>query len=94
MLKLNKDKTKLFVFSFGQHVSKTDNLPIEVGFSYINTSMSLRHIELISDNIIGMEKQVNYVCKSSYYQIRNIRLIHKYINYETCKTLIQALIIS
>ena len=41
-----------------------------------------------------MKKQVNSICKSSYFQIRNIGLIWKYINNETCKTLIQALIIS
>jgi len=29
---------------------------------------------------------VNYICKSCYYQIRNIGLIRKYINDETCKT--------
>jgi len=37
---------------------------------------------------------VNYICKSCYYQIRNIGLIRKYINDETCKTLVQVLIIS
>jgi len=39
-------------------------------------------------------KQVNYICKSCYYQIRNIGIIHKYINDETRKTSVQALIIS
>ena len=38
--------------------------------------------------------QYNYICKSRYYQIRNIGLIRKYINDETCKTFVQALIIS
>ena len=41
-----------------------------------------------------MEKQVISICKSCYYQIRNIGLICKYINDETCKTLVQALISS
>jgi len=41
-----------------------------------------------------MEKQANYICKSCYYQIRNIEFIRNYINDETCKTLVQALIIS
>jgi len=41
-----------------------------------------------------MENQVNSICKSCYYQIRNIGLIRKYINDETCNTLVQALIIS
>ena len=46
------------------------------------------------DNTLGMEKQVNYICKSCYYQIRNIGLFRKYINDEACKTLVQATIIS
>jgi len=56
--------------------------------------MSVRNLGLILDNTLGMEKQMNYVYKSCYYQIRNIGLIRKYINDETCKTLVQALIIS
>ena len=37
---------------------------------------------------------MNYICKYCYYQIRNIGPICKYINDETCKILVQALIIS
>ena len=56
--------------------------------------MSVRNLGLILDNTLGMEKQMNYVYKSCYYQIRNIGLIRKYIHDETCKTLVEALIIS
>ena len=56
--------------------------------------MSVRNIGFILDNTLGIEKQVNSICKSCYYKIRNIGLIRKYINDETCKTLVQALIIS
>jgi len=41
-----------------------------------------------------MEKQVNSICKSFYYGIRNKGLLHKYINNETYRTLVQAFIIS
>jgi len=94
MLKLNKDKTEFIVFSPKQRVNKTENLCINVGSSYINSAMSVRNLGLILDNTLGMEKQVNYICKSCYYQIINIGLIPKYINDETCRTLVQALIIS
>jgi len=56
--------------------------------------MSVRNLGFILDNTLGMEKQVISICKSCYYQIRNIGLICKYINDETCKTLVQALISS
>ena len=56
--------------------------------------MFVRKLGLILDNTRGMEKQVNSICKSCYYKIRNIGLIRKYRNDETCKTLVQALVIS
>ena len=56
--------------------------------------MSVRKIGCILDNTLGMEEQVNYICKSCYYQIINIGLIHKYIHDETCKTLDKAFVIS
>jgi len=49
--------------------------------------MSVRNLGLVLDNILGMVKQVNYIFKSCYYQIRNNGLIRKYINDETCKSL-------
>jgi len=62
-----------------QHVKKTENLRIKVGCSYINYSMSVRNLGLILNNTLGMEKQVNSICKSCYYQIRNIGLIRNFI---------------
>jgi len=56
--------------------------------------MCVRNIWLLLDNTLGMEKKVNYICKSCYYKIRNIGLIRKYINDETSKTLVQTLITS
>jgi len=86
VLKLNNNKTEYIVFSSKQHVKKTENLHIKIGSSYINLSMSIRNLGNILDNTLGIEKQVNSISKSCYYQIRNIGLIHKYINDKSCKT--------
>jgi len=72
-----------------QHLKKTENLHLKVGSSYINSSMPVRNLGLILDNTLGMD-----ICKSCYCQIRNIGRIRKYINDETCKSLVQAVIIS
>ena len=77
---------EFIVFSSRQYVKKTENLRIKVGSSYINSSISVRNLVLILDNTLGTEKQVNSICKSCHYQIRNIGLIRKYINDYTCKT--------
>jgi len=52
MLKLNKDRTEFIVFSSKQHVKKTENLRIKVGFSNINSSMSVKHLRLMLDNTL------------------------------------------
>ena len=77
MLKLNKDKSEFIVFLSKQHVRKTMNLRIKVGSSYIHSSTSVENLGIISDNTLAKEKQVNYICKSCYYQIRNVGLIPK-----------------
>jgi len=51
--------------------------------------MFVKNIRLILDNTLGMQKQVNSICNSCYYQIRNIGLIPKCINDETGKILVQ-----
>ena len=63
MLKLNKDQTEFIVFSSKQHVKKTEKLRIQVGSCYINYSVSMRNLGLILDNTLGMEKQLNSICK-------------------------------
>jgi len=73
-------------------VKKTENIRIKVRFSYENSSMSVRNLWLILSNHQGMEKEVNYTCKSCYYKITNIGLIRKYINDEKCNTLVQHII--
>ena len=56
-------------------MKKTEDLRIGLGSSYINYSMSMRNLRLVLVNTIGMEKQVNFIPKSWYDQIRNIRFI-------------------
>jgi len=75
-------------------MKKTENLRVKLWSSYIYCSMSVRKLWTILDNTLGIVKHVNCVCKPFYYQIRNIRLIRRYINDEKWKTLVKVLIIS
>ena len=67
-MKLNKDKT--------------ENRCIKVGSIYKQYFMYVRNLGLILDATLEMEKRVNYICKSCYYQIGNIGFTDKYINDE------------
>jgi len=52
MLKLNKAKIELIDFSSKQHVKKTENLRAKLGFSCINSFMSVRNLGLLLDAIL------------------------------------------
>ena len=94
LLKLIQNKTELIVFSSKQRINKPWNFRLNVGSSYIESAKSVRLLGIILDNTLEMEKQVNTICKSCYYQIRFIGSIFPYITTEACKTLVQALVIS
>ena len=72
------------MFISKKDVKKPDNLPIKIGPSYINYSMSVRNQGLILDNTLGMDGQVVSVYKSRYDQIRHIVLVRKFPNGERC----------
>ncbi len=72
LVKLNQNETKLTVYSSKQSVNKTGKLRLKVGSSYIGSARSLSNLGITLDNSLGMEKQVNAICKSCYYQIRCI----------------------
>ena len=94
LLKLNQNKTELTVFSSKQSTNKIRKLRLKVGSSYIESASSVRNLGIILDNTLEMEKQVNAICKSGYYQIPCIGSIRPYITNEACTTLVQALVIS
>lgn len=94
MLKLNQDKTELIVFSSKFNAKKTSEVSMNVGDSRVNAVDSVCNLGVILDSCLNMEKQVNAVTKSCFYQIRNIGRIRQYITEEACKTLVQALVIS
>jgi len=80
---------KCFIFDFASLPLEVARPISKIGSSYINYSMSSRNLGLILDNILGVEKRVNFISMTCYYQIRNMGLICKYINDEKCKTLVE-----
>ena len=94
MLKLNQDKTELIVFR-PKHQSKTTNdYQLHVGTKTVHASESVKNLGVHYDNSLVMEKQVNGVSKSCFYQIRNIGCIWRYVTTDACKTLVHSLVTS
>ena len=72
MLKLNKKKNELIVFSSKHRISRVNDLSLAIGGRLLHAVQSVRNIIVIMDSGLTMEKQVNAICKSCFYHIRNI----------------------
>lgn len=86
-LKLNKDKAELLVIS-AKHVPVPIVQEISVVSDTIRSSHKARNIGVIFENHVAS------ICKSSFYHLRNISYIRKYLSSTTTETLVHAFVSS
>jgi len=93
-LKMNADKFEFIVF----HPKRQQFDPQEYSLTLANTTyqpvLKVRNLGVVQDSQLKMEQQVSSVCRSCYNQIRSIGRIRNFINTDTCRTLVQALVTS
>ena len=92
-LKLNTDKTELAVF-YSKFRAKPDLFSIKVGNQIIHPKKSLKNIGAIFDETVSMLPQVNSICKSAFFHLRNISRIRKYLSRTATERLIHAFVTS
>jgi len=66
---IKQEKDRIHYFLIQATRLENENLRIKVGSSYLNSSISIINQGLILENTLGMEKQVNSICKTCYYEI-------------------------
>ena len=92
-LKLNKDKTEFLHLSSKHNPQRS--LPVLLfGSDLITPSPKARNIGVTFDSTLSMVPHINNICKSSFYHLRNISRIRKYISVKTTETLVHAFISS
>ena len=67
---------------------------LQIASSTINASTNARNLGIVFDNTFSMDNHIKNVCKSTFYQIRNINQIRKVLDHDTAATLVHALITS
>ena len=92
-LKLNTDKTELAVF-YSKFRAKPDLFSIKVGNQIIRPKKSLKNIGAIFGETVSMLPQVNSICKSAFFHLRNISCIRKYLSRTATERLIHAFVTS
>ena len=90
---LNHEKFKLLVLH-ARHRPPPTLVSILVGFKAIHVSKSAKNIGTWFDTVMSMDNQISNICKCSFYHLRNIAKISKFISSCHCVTLIHAFITS
>ena len=93
-LKLNQDKTEFILFGNSIHQNKMLVNSITFSESNISSSKYVRNLGVYLDQEFSMEKHVNQLCKSCYFQLRNMRYIRSSLTTEAAKIVVQALVMS
>ena len=82
-LKLNKKKTELLVMISAKHLPMPIVQEIPVVSETIRSSQKARNIGVTFDNHVLFNDHVASICKSSFYHLRNISYIRKYLSSTT-----------
>ncbi len=93
-LKLNDDKTSFMHFLSPYHLNKFGSTSIQVGDTVIHSETQCKNLGVMFDCHLSMKEQVANICKKCHYHLRRIRYIRKYLTHSSCRTVVQALVIS
>ena len=88
-LKLNKSKTDL-IYLYSRHNPQTSLPNIQFG----NDTEAVRNVGAIFDSTLSMVPQVNSLCKTASYHLRNIARIRHLLSIESTEILVHAFVFS
>lgn len=94
MLKVNDEKTEVVLFASKHKARTLVSVKVEVGDVVVQSVPHVRNLGVMMDSSMLMEKHVNTVCKSAYYQLRRIGHIRHCLTKSATRTLVHALVTS
>ena len=92
-LKINDDKTEFLIIS-SSHSKLLHDFKIAIGNSEITPSTSCKSLGVMLDNHMTMNSQIQNVCRSTLFHIRNISAIRKLIPQTAAAALVHSLVTS
>jgi hypothetical protein len=93
-LKLNEEKTEVLMLSSPYYKDKLTIRDFKVDTATVTATPSARNIGVIFDNHLNMKPQINAICRSANYHLRNIGAVRKFLSSDACKKLIHAFVSS
>ena len=87
---------RLMCWSYARKASlrKLEDLPLVIGDAPITPSASVRNLGGTIDCHLTMQQQINTKCRNSFYQLRRIFKICKFLSRSACIQLVSAFVLS
>jgi len=94
LLKLNDSKTEVILLGSRQQLSKIEDFEVQIGSTKLKSCDNVRNLGVIFDSNVTMEKQVNNICKTSFYYIRLLGKLRKFLNKDAATKVTHAFVTS
>ena len=92
-IRFNDQKTDVLVICKKASRRKLEDLPLVIGYASITPSAFVRNLGVTIDCHLTMQQQINTTCRNSFYQLRRIVKIRKFLSRSAC-TLVFAFVLS
>ena len=91
VLKLNEEKTELFLLSSRYRPSPSLEF-VRVGGGTIQPSSSVRNLGVILDPSVDIEDHIKKICKTCHFHLTNISKIRSYLDRDSTEAIIHAFV--
>ena len=93
-LKLNTDKTQFIWLGSRQQLIKVGVDSIHLGADVVHFQKSVVNLGVTIDSQLTMKAQIQRVCRTSFYQLRQLRTVRRSLSTEACIALVHAFVAS
>lgn len=93
-LKMNDEKTEFIMIGHHSQLRKCETTKITVGTTAISASDCIKYLGVFVDQELSFKQHIINKSKTAALNLRNIRQLRKHLSDSSCKTLVQALVIS
>jgi len=91
-LRLNPTKTQVMWLGSPQQLAKVNVSKFPVASAHINVSETAHNLDVNVDSQLMLSAQMSAMCRSRYYQLRQLRPLVRSMSSDAVKTLVQAFI--
>ena len=93
-LKMNDEKTEFILFGSRPQLHKCESDKLKVNESKVPLSTSVNYLGAYLDAELKFKLHITKKCQAAMLNLRKIRSIRKYLDRESCNTVVVALVLS